>query len=151
MFPPYLQVLEPTFKTLHGLAQLIYSFTGVPGQVSHGVLAVLLPSGALTSGLALRRLVGCRLTARKLRVEFFDGSLLAHDGLLLLQDGLPKLDDRIPKLVLHWAAALDTVPRRTIPAAGLCARRNSVTYKAATCSILASHRASSDQIQQSNY
>lgn len=144
--PSYLQVLQPTLETLHGLPQLVYGLAGVPGQVPHGVLAVLLPPGALTPGLALRRLVGCSLAARQLGVELLDGPLLAHDGLLLLQDGLPELDDRVPQLVLHGAAALDAVPRRTVPAAGLCARGDGVTNEAATCSILAPHRASTDQV-----
>lgn len=149
--PSYLQVLQPTLETLHSLAQLIYGLAGVPGKVPHGVLAVLLPSGALTPGPALRRLVGWRLAARQLGVELLYGPLLAHDGLLLLQDGLSELDDRVPQLIFHRAAALDTVPRRTVPAARLCARRNGVTNEAATCSILASHRASTDQVQKSNY
>lgn len=149
--PSYLQVLQPTLQTLHGLAQLVYGLTWVPGQISHGVLAILLPSGALTPGLALRRLIGCRLAARQLGVELFDGSLLAYDGLFLLQDGLPELDDRVSQLVLHRAAALYTVPRRTVPAARLCAWRNGVTNKATTCNILALHGASTDQAQQSNY
>lgn len=149
--PSYLQVLQPTLETLHGLAQLVYGLAWVPGQVPHGVLAVLLPSGALTPGLALRRRVGCRLAARQLGVELLDGSLLAHDGLLLLQDGLPELDDRVTQLVLHGAAALDTVPRGNVPAARLRARGDGVTNEAATCGILGSHRVPAEQAQQSNY
>ncbi len=147
--PSYLQVLQPTLEALHGLAQLVNGLAGIPGQVSHGVLAVLLPSGALTPGLALRRLVGCRLAARQLGVELLDGPLLAHDGLLLLQDGLPELDDRVSQFVLHRAAALHTVPRGIVPAARLCARGDGVANEAATCSILASHRASTDQVKKS--
>lgn len=150
MFAPYLQVLQPTLQTLHRLPELVYGLAGVPGQVPHGVLPVLLPSGALTPRLALRRLVRCRLAARQLGVELLDGPLLAHDGLLLLQDGLPQLDDRVPQLVLHGAAALHAVPRGTVPAARLCARGDGVTDEAATCSILAPHRASTDQEQKSN-
>lgn len=149
--PSYLQVLQPTLETLHGFSQLIYSLDGVPGQVSHGVLTELLPSGALTPGLALRRLIGCRLAARQLGVQLFDGPLLAHDSLLLLQDGLSELDDRVPQLVLHGAGALDAVPCRTVPAARLCARGNGVTNEAATCSILTPHSASADQVQKSSY
>lgn len=153
LVPSYLQVLQPTLETLHGLAQLVYGLAGVSGQVPHGVLAVLLPSGALTPGLALRRrrLVGRRLAARQLGVELLDGALLAHDGLLLLQDGLPELDDRVPQLVLHRAAALDAGPRRTVPAARLRARGDGVADEAATCGILASRRASTDQVQESKH
>ena len=149
--PAYLQALQATLETLHGLAQLVYCLARVPGQIPHGVLAVLLSPGALTPGLALRRHVGCRLAARQLGVELLDGSLLAHDCLLLLQDGLPELDDRVPQLVLHGAAALDAVPRGNVPAAWLCARRNGVTNEAATCGILGSHRVSTDQAQQSSH
>jgi len=148
--PSYLQILQPTFESLHGLAQLVYGIAGIPGQVPHGVLDVFLPPGALTSGLARRRL-GCCLASHQLRVELLDGALMAHDGLLLLQDGLPEVDDRVPQLVLHGAAALDTVSRGTKPAARLCARGNGVTHEAATCSILASHRASTEKVQKSNY
>ncbi|TNN69285.1 hypothetical protein EYF80_020436 [Liparis tanakae] len=139
----------PTFESLHGLAQLVYGIAGIPGQVPHRVLDVFLPSGALTSGLARRRL-GCRLAAHQLGVELLDGALMAHDGLLLLQDGLPEVDDRVPQLVLHGAAALDTVSRGAKPAARLCARGNGVTHEAATCSILASHRASTEKLSASN-
>lgn len=148
--PSYLQVLQATFETLHGLAKLVYGLAGVPGKVPHGVFPVLLPSGALTPGLALRRLVGCSLAARQLGVELLYGPLLAHDSLLLLQDGLPELDDRVPQLILHGAAALDAVPRRIVPAARLCARGNGVANEAATCSILASHRASAHQVEKSD-
>lgn len=149
--PSYLQVLQPTLQTLHGLAELVYGLPGVPGQVPHSVLAVFLPPGALTPGFALRRHIGCCLAARQFGVELLDGPLLAHDGLLLLQDGLPELDDRVPQLVLHRAAALKTGPRRNIAAAGLCTRGDGVANEAATCSVLGSHRVSTQHEEQSNY
>lgn len=144
--PSYLQALQSPLETLHGLAQLIYGLTGVPGKVPHCVLAVLLPPGALTPGLALRGLVGCRFAARQFGVELLYGSLLAHDRLLLLENGLSELNDSVPQLVLHRAADLDAVPRRTIPTARLRARGNGVTNEAATCGILGAHRASTDHI-----
>lgn len=146
----YLQVLQATLQALHCFAQLVYSLAGVPGQVPHGVLAVLLAPGALTPGLALRHLVGRRLAARQLGVQLLDGSLLAHDRLLLLEDGFAKLDDGVAQLILHGAAALDAVPRGPVPAAGLRARRDGVADEAATCGVLTSHRAPAYQIQESN-
>lgn len=82
--PPYLQVLQPPLQSLHGLSQLVYRLGGVPRQVSHRVLAVFFPSGSLTPGLTLRRLIGCCLAARQLGVELLYGPLLADNGLLLL-------------------------------------------------------------------
>lgn len=149
--PSYLQVLQPPLQSLHSLSQLVYGLSGVPGQVSHSVLAVLFPSGSLTPGLTLRRLVGCRLAARQLGVELLYGPLLADDGLLLLQDCLSELDDGVSQLVLDGAATLNPVPELTVAATGFCARGDGVTDEAATCGILTSHRAPADQVQQSKY
>lgn len=146
----YLQVLQATLQALHCFAQLVYCLAGVSGQVAHSVLPVLLAPGALTPGLALRHFVGCRLAARQLGVELLDGSLLAHDRLLLLKDSFAELDDRVTQLILHRAAALNAVHRGSVPAAGLCARRDGVANEAATCGVLTSHRAPTDQVQKSN-
>lgn len=141
---PYLQALQPPLEALHGLAQLVYGLAGVPRQVAHRVLAILLASGTLTPRFTLR-LVRSSFAARQLGVKLLDSALLAHDGLLLLKDSFPELDDCVPKLILHGAAR-DSVASRTVSAARLRARGNGVTHKAATCGVLCPHHAPAHQV-----
>lgn len=91
----HLQILQPTLEPLHGLSQLVYSFRGVPGKVSHCVLTVVLPPGALAPGPARRVLRG-RLAAGQFGVQLLYSALLTHDSLLLLEDGLSELKDGVP-------------------------------------------------------